>query len=438
MATQEDVDKAKKEYNPVELDYIMKNDEKEKNIEEKKIPVLGKLLRKKLRAKKLMDQKATSVADVAMVLKLQQEEEIIPTTEVGERLREPANEDEEKPLSKNKQRLLREAEEKRTMSTIQRRAAERERRWQGASRTYRKRIRSIHEDEAAFQAIQEVRAEVARSGVRLPGHVALDKDAMHRIALGQDGWLKDRHGVVAYDPHEAALLLLNLAKPAAKDTTVSPGDIDNDASVDDLGPSEEAEITTLTIEALEPESQFTAAETKAGQKPILAAPNVASQVVKAARANTDTPSAVRILWANLDDSEFAEAWPETVEHQQLKPKTVIRNARGMPVSNSIHVIADNFAEKKAQLKKQERRLSRQRDEDMEKHEQLESLDRRFKANELYRAGLDIMLAVHSKVIEVGTESQSSVVSDDFIDEIWKEQNELQSELEKPKYNKPGC
>ena len=435
MATQEDVDKAKKNYDPIELDYILKEDEKEKNIEKKKIPVLGKLLRKKLRGKKLMDQKATSVADVAMVLKLAQEEEMIPTAEAeaasqGLIEQSDASNEEEKPLSNNQKRRLREAEEERTMSTIQRRAAERERRWQDASRTYRKRIRSIHEDEAALAATQKQRAEIAISRPR-SGQVRLDKDGAHRIALNQDGILISRFGVKARDPHKAAALFLSKSEAsAAKDTTDTSDDIDYGSFIDDLGARQELDLTPLTNEAPKSESQLVTAEKKAGEKPIMAPPNMASQVVKAARANTTTPSSIRILWSKLDDSEYAEAWPETVEHQQLKPKSEIRNEKNELVNSSIHVIADNFPEDKTQLIKRERRIQKRRVEDFNRLDELKALDWKFKANELYRAGLDIMFEVHNKAIEVRTASQSSEVGDDTVNDMGTKQEELSSQLEK--------
>ena len=68
ITTQEDVDRIKARYDPIDLAIAI--EEKSKNL---RLPKVGQLLPKELRAKKLMSQKSTAVADLAFVLGLQAE-----------------------------------------------------------------------------------------------------------------------------------------------------------------------------------------------------------------------------------------------------------------------------------------------------------------------------------------------------------------------------
>ena len=63
ITTQEDIDRIKARWDPIELEDMLKD-------KELILPQVGQLLPKELRAKKLMSQKTTSVADVAFVLGL--------------------------------------------------------------------------------------------------------------------------------------------------------------------------------------------------------------------------------------------------------------------------------------------------------------------------------------------------------------------------------
>lgn len=78
IATQEDIDKRAARFNPLDFEDMKKN----KQI---RLPTVGQLLPKSYRSKKLMNQKTTSVADVAFVLGLQAEG---PTPEEAIQLRQ--------------------------------------------------------------------------------------------------------------------------------------------------------------------------------------------------------------------------------------------------------------------------------------------------------------------------------------------------------------
>ena len=78
ITTQEDIDRIKNKHDPVDLEYMEEEGEL-------KLPREGDLLPKKERARKLMSQKKTAVADLAFVLGLQAEG---PSPEEAARLRE--------------------------------------------------------------------------------------------------------------------------------------------------------------------------------------------------------------------------------------------------------------------------------------------------------------------------------------------------------------
>ena len=78
ITTQEDIDRIRDKHDPVDLEYMEEEDKL-------KLPRVGDLLPKKERAKKLMSQKKTAVADLAFVLGLQAEG---PSPEEAARQRE--------------------------------------------------------------------------------------------------------------------------------------------------------------------------------------------------------------------------------------------------------------------------------------------------------------------------------------------------------------
>ena len=146
VTTEEDVEKVKRKYSPAQIDGLIRQ-------HKVKLPIVGQLLPKKMRARKLMDQKATSVADLALCLGLQEKQ--------GWNLKRQLQE-------RGKQRREDMAEK---------------------TRLYRRRMRFIEEEWKQIAVEQRKLAASVNRSHRTGGNVGLDSYARRRIAMAQNGLL---------------------------------------------------------------------------------------------------------------------------------------------------------------------------------------------------------------------------------------------------------
>jgi hypothetical protein len=302
ITTQEDVDRIKVRYDPVELEEMIKD---------KKItlPKVGQLLPKELRAKKLMSQKTTAVADVAFVLGLQAEG---PDPEEAARLKEERR--------------------KEWWDSISKRAKTRAKR----------RARLREEKEAQLEARRMMAMKAA-------GSLGLNADAATRITM-------EHQGAVVGDADQ-----VDLKKGQAEVKTEEEvdrvdaqggGDVVEKAGTDLRGrASRLGGVTTTTHKRGEREQlppSPGATETTESDRVTTEGANVKPlPATRAAAQKARDPKEVRVLWADLRDAAYAEQWPETVVHAELermavaKSKAIIPKSRKevlVPKSRSIHVI----------------------------------------------------------------------------------------------------
>jgi hypothetical protein len=298
VATQEDIDRIKARYNPIELDQML-NDKK------LTLPHVGQLLPKELRAKKLMSQKATAVADVAFVLGLQADG---PDPEEAARLKEER----------------------------------RKEWWNNISRGAKARARK----RARLREAKEAQLEARRTRVmKANGSVGLNVDAATRIALEYRGALVGVGDQVDLTKPEAKVQEEQAEEVVeASATEVQDSDAVDKATRSPRGRlSHSGEVPPETHEKEQgdqlssPPSVTT--ETGTDVQPSAAQP-AAEQEVRDAKE-------VRILWADLRDAAYAHEWPETVIHAELermaiaKSKVLIPQSRKEVLvtnSRSIHVI----------------------------------------------------------------------------------------------------
>jgi hypothetical protein len=302
ITTQEDVDRIKVRYDPVELEEMIKD---------KKItlPKVGQLLPKELRAKKLMSQKTTAVADVAFVLGLQAEG---PDPEEAARLKEERR--------------------KEWWDSISKRAKTRAKR----------RARLREEKEAQLEARRMMAMKAA-------GSLGLNADAATRIAM-------EHQGAVVGDGDQVDLKKGQAEVKAEEEVdrvdAQGGGDVVEKAGTDLRGrASRLGGVTTTTHKRGEREQlppSPGATETTESDRVTTEGANVKPlPATRAAAQKARDPKEVRVLWADLRDAAYAEQWPETVVHAELermavaKSKAIIPKSRKevlVPKSRSIHVI----------------------------------------------------------------------------------------------------
>jgi hypothetical protein len=302
ITTQEDIDRIKARWDPIELEDMLKN-------KELILPQVGQLLPKELRAKKLMSQRATSVADVAFVLGLQAE---APAPEEAARLKE------------------------------ERRAAW----WNNISRGAKARARKRAKLQERKEEQLEKRRQMAMKAEH--GDVGLNSDAAKRIAM-------EYQGVLAPSGHKVDL------------TQREEGTIGDVAVVGDQERMDKVG-TNLRSRASRSGDAVTTAQGKRGREqtsaqiaetgstdPSEAGINeepsahslAAAAAVRAAVKKEEESKEVRVLWADLRDAAYAERWPETVVHAELERMAVAKGKRMVaegtkellvPRSRSVHVI----------------------------------------------------------------------------------------------------
>jgi hypothetical protein len=304
ITTQEDIDRIKARWDPIELEDMLKN-------KELILPQVGQLLPKELRAKKLMSQKATSVADVAFVLGLQAE---APDPEEAARLKE------------------------------ERRAAW----WNNISRGAKARARKRAKLQEGKEEQLEKRRQIAMKMEH--GGVGLNSDAAKRIAMEyrgvlapsghkvdltqrEEGIIGDIAAVEERDQERADTVGTNL-----RSRTLRSGDALKTAQGvhEREKPSPQAAGTGST----DPSEAITDEEPSAHSL-------AAAAAVRATVKEGEESREVRVLWADLRDAAYAERWPETVVHAELERMAVAKGKRMVaggtkellvPRSRSVHII----------------------------------------------------------------------------------------------------
>lgn len=298
ITTQEDIDRIKARWDPIELEDMLKN-------KELILPQVGQLLPKELRAKKLMSQRATSVADVAFVLGLQAE---APDPEEAARLKE------------------------------ERRAAW----WDNISRGAKARARKRAKLQEGKEEQLEKRRQIAMKAER--GGVGLNSDAAKRIAM-------EYRGVLAPSGHKVDLtqreegIIGDVATVEERDqervdesralrsgdaVTTAQGKREREKSSPQIAGTSSTDPSEASIDE-EPSTHSLAT----------------AAAVRAAVKNEEESREVRVLWADLRDAAYAERWPETVVHAELERMAVAKGKRMVaggtkellvPRSRSVHVI----------------------------------------------------------------------------------------------------
>lgn len=298
ITTQEDIDRIKARWDPIELEDMLKN-------KELILPQVGQLLPKELRAKKLMSQRATSVADVAFVLGLQAE---APDPEEAARLKE------------------------------ERRAAW----WDNISRGAKARARKRAKLQEGKEEQLEKRRQIAMKAER--GGVGLNSDAAKRIAM-------EYRGVLAPSGHKVDLT----QREEGIIGDVATGEERDQERVDESRASRSGDAVTTAQGKRERDksspqiagtSSTDPSEASIDEEPSTHSLATAA-AVRAAVKNEEESREVRVLWADLRDAAYAERWPETVVHAELERMAVAKGKRMVaggtkellvPRSRSVHVI----------------------------------------------------------------------------------------------------
>jgi len=261
-ATQEDIDREKDKAGSAADQYRL-------SLENKlKLPKLGQLLPQKLRAKKLMDQKAASVADVAFVLKL-------------------ANES-ESPESRFK--LIGERALRRHLKK---------------TRRARRRMNIIREEELKKEEQLQARASLVERVNNNEGQLPLDSHTMHQLSMEYHGIIhkygqvQDLHDISTAQQSTAQWLRSN-AQPETPHRGL------NLSQRILIGRTLEEEGKDKEVEVAHGVSQETPAE-------------ASSEGETDPEQRNDESGEVRILWADMRDGAYAESWPSTVFHGLLEP-----------------------------------------------------------------------------------------------------------------------
>ena len=282
IATQEDVDRVKARYDPVDFEELRKANKI-------RLPKVGELLPKTFRAKKLMSQKMTSVADVAFVLGLQAEG---PNSEEAQRLKDES----------------------------------REAWWSRISKGARKRARANAEKRKAEEEQLKERRKLVH-GDRSSG-LKLERDAARRIAMEHQGLVSSGEVTLpsrrTEERSEAAEVADSMKEESPEEIAARRQRFRKKNPELELFPElDEEAIDALILKRDERQ--------KAAEK---------ENTMRGRWAIPTKPREVRVLWADLRDAAYAEQWPETVVHAELERAALTKAAYGaVGFGRSVHVIS---------------------------------------------------------------------------------------------------
>ena len=287
LATQKDIDDKKSKYDPLTLrDALERRDIKE-------LPKEGERLPKKLLARRLMDQKATSVADARFVTELYLEGQT--------------------PAELRRARLMK---FKSKMAQMGRRA--------------KLRLQKIRQLEARKRDLIRLLATHAQSVRRGDGHLTLTKHAAARISAEYLGFSKSGGGLERLAKIKAA------KEGKATEAELRESMADVQAQIDSLLSGQPLPQTeTVELDA-EDRANIDRARTEASSE---------ADEDASALSSEETPHEpelrVKMMWADQRDSAYAsKAWPQGVIHGSLERSAVskVSTRDGTRISRSIHVI----------------------------------------------------------------------------------------------------
>ena len=286
ITTQEDIDRIKARYDPIDLANAI--EDKSKNL---KLPKVGQLLPKKLRAKKLMSQKSTAVADLAFVLGLQAEG---PDPDEAARLKEER----------------------------------RKEWWDNISRGAKSRARKRAKLEEGKKEQLEKRRRMAMEAEG--GALGLNSEAAKRIAMEYHDRLVRHNNLLTLTEEGHKAEKQKIASTKGQKGTVEGG-----------VPGSSMAAKRADSEGLQepPTKRRDDADSTEAPRPFATSLTATRVAVKMPME----PREVRVLWADLRDAAYAQKWPETVVHAELERRAVVKKAQedGRPrvESSSVHVIA---------------------------------------------------------------------------------------------------
>lgn len=287
LATQQDIVDKKSKYDPITLrDALERRDIKE-------LPKAGKRLPKKLLARRLMDQKATSVADARFV------------TELYLKGQTPAE--------------LRRARLRKFKSKMAR-----------MGRRAKLRLQKIRELEARKRDLIRLLATHAQSVRRGDGHLTLTKHAAARISAEYLGFSKSGGGLNRLAKIEAA----KEGKATEAELLESMADVQ--AQIDSLLSGQPLPQTeTVELDA-EESANIDRARTEASSEA-----DEDASVLSSEEIPEEPELRVKMMWADQRDSAYAQKdWPQGVIHGSLERSAVskVSTRDGTRISRSIHVI----------------------------------------------------------------------------------------------------
>lgn len=289
--TQEDIDKLKLKTNPVDIKTMLD----ERDI---RLPVVGQRLPKKMRAKRLMDQKATAVADVAFVLHLYLEG-----------------------LTPKERVEMRVARFNQRMSNMGRRG--------------RSRLQKIKLLEARKRDYIKALASQVRSISDKKGHLPLDKHAAARLSSEYQGKITASGGLTN-------LVSIESAKAERATEAEIQGNIaDVQAQIDALLTGQQSPSEALPtkkrarpVKEAEPltDVKSVGANTRDRIHAMFATKKISDPVEE-----TEALPTVKVMWADMRDGTYASEWPEAVLHGELERWATSAKVGGSRERN-IHVI----------------------------------------------------------------------------------------------------
>lgn len=290
MTQESDIERAKSRWDPVDLHEKMLN-------HSIKLPNLNQMLPKKLRAKKLMDQKATSVADAAFALELMNRPkrgEIMPGN-----LQERLDNIEVKRLARHKD----------------------------MSQRAKHRLKLVREqEENKAQQLQHREALVQRMDNN-QGQLMLNYHAARRISIEYDGTVL-RSGQVqeleeikaAHEAKDEISKLNTRIYQAESELTQIKRDARRAAKKTEREKWVEEHkgqdlIPELSEDELHRRVQAQVDTAKQAKEDELSS-------LREERAQLATKEPVKVLWADLRDWTYAAEWPANVEHGELARQAV--------------------------------------------------------------------------------------------------------------------
>lgn len=295
IATQEDVDRVKAKYDPVDLEELWK-------ARKIKMPKVGELLPKEFRAKKLMSQKMTSVADVAFVLSLQADG---PGPEEAQRLKDES----------------------------------REAWWSRITKGARKRARAnAVKRKAETDKVAETAKLVKNSSLGLEKHAA-ERIAMEHQGLARPGGSRLPFRGEEKKAESAAAIQGSDAEPTEKPSEMpSKNETKQERYLHDKRrqfrqayPDSPISDEDLDASILKAKSEIEAEESLHQEG------NAAERGIMGRKAIPTQPREVRVLWSDIRDAAYAEAWPDTVLHAELE-RAALAKGLGRSV-RSVHIIS---------------------------------------------------------------------------------------------------